>query len=237
MEEKIAADLGVGLGDTITMEIEGFGEEVQLQITSLREVDWRSMDLNFFIVLPEGAVDDYVSFNILTAHSDSPEARAELQRVMFARWPSVSVIDLSLILKTVQSVLNTAGKAIQVMSLFTLITGSIVLISALLSGRKVRTRETVLLRTLGASQGQIARILAIEYALLATLATVSGAGLAALASSLLSQSLFDAEMYVFPWTLLFTAAVAVIIITVVLGMLLSRGIAKTPPMYALKSGS
>jgi putative ABC transport system permease protein len=237
MEEKIAADLGVGLGDTITMEIEGFGEEVQLQITSLREVDWRSMDLNFFIVLPEGAVDDYVSFNILTAHSDSPEARAELQRVMFAGWPSVSVIDLSLILKTVQSVLNTAGKAIQVMSLFTLITGSIVLISALLSGRKVRTRETVLLRTLGASQGQIARILAIEYALLATLATVSGAGLAALASALLSQSLFDAEMYVFPWTLLFTAAAAVIIITVVLGMLLSRGIAKTPPMYALKSGS
>jgi len=237
MEEKIAADIGVGLGDTITMEIEGFGEEVQLQITSLREVDWRSMDLNFFIVLPEGAVDEYVSFNILTAHSDSPEARAELQRAMFASWPSVSVIDLSLILKTVQSVLNAAGKAIQVMSLFTLITGSIVLISALLSGRKVRTRETVLLRTLGASQGQIARILAIEYALLATLATVSGAGLAALASSLLSQSLFDAEMYVFPWTLLFTGAAAVIIITVVLGMLLSRGIAKTPPMYALKSGS
>ncbi|MFT5906160.1 MAG: putative ABC transport system permease protein, partial [Cryomorphaceae bacterium] len=124
MEEKIAGDLGVGVGDTITMEIEGFGEEVQLQITSLRAVDWRSMDLNFFIVLPEGAVDEYVSFNILTAYSDSPEARAELQRAMFANWPSVSVIDLSLILKTVQSVLNTAGKAIQVMSLFTLITGS-----------------------------------------------------------------------------------------------------------------
>ena len=195
------------------------------------------MDLNFFIVLPEGAVDDYVSFNILTAHSDSPEARAELQKAMFASWPSVSVIDLSLILKTVQSVVNAAGKAIQVMSLFTLVTGSIVLISALLSGRKVRTRETVLLRTLGASQGQIARILAIEYALLATLATVAGAGLAALASSLLSQNLFDSDMYVFPWTLLITGSASVIIITVILGMLLSRSIANTPPMYALKSGS
>lgn len=237
MEEKIAEDIGVGIGDTITMEIEGFGEEVELEITSLREVDWSSMDLNFFIVLPEGAVDDYVAFNILTAHSDSPEARAELQQAMFASWPSVSVIDLSLILKTVQSVLSAAGKAIQVMSLFTLITGSIVLISALLSGRKVRIRETVLLRTLGASQGQIARILAIEYALLATLATVAGAGLAALASSLLSQNLFDADMYVFPWVMLITGSASVIIITVVLGMLLSRGIANTPPMYALKSGS
>ena len=234
MEVKIAEDLGVGIGDRITMEIEGFGEEVELQIASLREVDWRSMDLNFFIVLPEGAVDNYVAFNILTARSDSAEARAELQRAMFASWPSVSVIDLSLILKTVQSVLNAAGKAIQVMSLFTLITGSIVLISALLSGRKVRTRETVLLRTLGASQGQIARILAIEYALLATLATVAGAGLAALASSLLSQNLFEAEAYVFPWALLLVGAGVVIVVTVVLGMLLSRGIAKTPPMASLK---
>ena len=52
---------------------------------------------------------------------------------MFTTWPSVSVVDLSLILKTVQSVLDTAGKAIQVMALFTIITGSIVLISTLLS--------------------------------------------------------------------------------------------------------
>ena len=237
MEEDIAADLGLVLGDKITMEIEGFGEEIELQVTSLREVDWRSMNLNFFIVLPAGAVDDYVSFNVLTARSDSPEARVKLQQAMFAKWPSVSVVDLSLILKTVQSVLNAAGKAIQVMSLFTVITGSIVLISALLSGRKIRTKETVLLRTLGAIQGQIARILAIEYALLATLATVAGTGLAALASYLLSQNLFEADVYVFPWGQLFVGVSVVIVITVTLGMLLSRGIAKTPPMHALKSGA
>ena len=237
IEEKIAEDLGVVLGDKIKMEIEGFGEELELQITSLREVDWRSMNINFFIVLPEGAVDEYVSFHILTARSDSAEARASLQQEMFESWPSVSVIDLSLILKTVQSVLNAAGKAIQVMSLFTVITGSIVLISALLSGRKVRIKETLLLRTLGASQGQIARILAIEYLLLATLATLAGAGLASLATSLLSQNLFDADVYVFPWGQLLIGAVVVIAVTVTLGMLLSRGISKTPPMQALKSGS
>ncbi len=236
MEEKIAKDIGVEIGDTIKMEIEGFGEEAVLKITSLREVDWRSMELNFFIVLPSGAVDDYVAFNILTARSDSPEDRANLQQAMFASWPSVSVIDLSLILKTVQSVLNAASKAIQVMSLFTLITGSIVLISALLSGRKIRTKETVLLRVLGASQGQIARILAVEYALLATLATVAGAGLATIASALLSHHLFDSETYVFPWGTLLFSAFTVIFIIVVLGMLLSRGISKTPPMHALKAG-
>ena len=236
MEENIAADLGIGIGDSITMEIEGFGETIDLQITSLRKVDWGSMDMNFFIVLPKGAVDDYVAFNILTAHSQSPEDRAALQQAMFAEWPSVSVVDLSLILKTVQSVLNAAGKAIQGMALFTIITGSIVLISTLLSGRKIRTKEIVLLRTLGASQSQIARILAIEYTLLATLATTTGAGLAALASSLLSTQLFGNDTYDFPWSQLFIGVASVIIITITLGMLLSRGIAKTPPMHALKGG-
>ncbi len=236
MEAEIAANLGVNVGDTLTMEIEGFGEEINLKIASLRKVDWRSMNLNFFIVLPQGAVDDYVAFNILTAHSASPETRAELQQAMFAKWPSVSVIDLSLILKTVQSVLDAAGKAIQAMALFTIITGSIVLISTLLSGRKIRTKEIVLLRTLGASQGQIARILAIEYTLLASIATIAGTGLAAIATALLSSFLFENEAYTFPWSQLLIGASSVIVITVTLGMLLSRGIANTPPMHALKAG-
>lgn len=236
MEREIASDLGLEIGDEITMEIEGFGETVNLQIASLRKVDWGSMNLNFFIVLPKGAVDEYVAFNILTAYSGTPEARAYLQQAMFAEWPSVSVIDLSLILKTVQSVLDAAGKSIQVMALFTIITGSIVLISTLLSGRKVRTKEIVLLRTLGASQGQIAKILALEYTLLASLATTAGIGLAAAATALLSTFLFGDEAYIFPWSQLITGAFTVIAITVTLGMLLSRGIANTPPMHALKSG-
>lgn len=236
MEAEIAVNLGVAIGDTLSMEIEGFGETIDLKIASLRKVDWRSMNLNFFIVLPKGAVDDYVAFNILTAHSATPKARADLQQAMFAQWPSVSVIDLSLILKTVQSVLNAAGKAIQAMALFTIITGSIVLISTLLSGRKIRTKEVVLLRTLGASQGQIASILAIEYTLLASIATITGTGLAAIATALLSSFLFENDAYTFPWSQLLIGATSVIIITVTLGMLLSRGIANTPPMHALKAG-
>jgi len=236
IEAEIAENLGVKIGDTISMEIEGFGESIDLKIASIRTVDWRSMNLNFFIVLPKGAVDDYVAFNILTAHSPSPEARAELQQAMFAKWPSVSVVDLSLILKTVQSVLNAAGKSIQAMALFTIITGSIVLISTLLSGRKIRSKEIVLLRTLGASQGQIARILAIEYTLLASIATIAGTSLAAIATALLSSFLFENDAYTFPWSQLLIGATTVIVITVTLGMLLSRGIANTPPMHALKDG-
>jgi len=192
------------------------------------------MNLNFFIVLPKGSVEDYIAFNVITAHSSSPETTAELQQNVFKEWPSVNVVDLSLILRTVQSVLTTAGKAIQGMALFTVITGSIVLISALLSGRKIRAKEVVLLRTLGASQSQIAKILAIEYSLLSLLATIAGAGLATLACYLLGIYIFENETYKFPWQHLFLSSSVVILTTVSLGMFLSRGIAKTPPMLAIK---
>jgi putative ABC transport system permease protein len=234
-EQKLANDLGLKLGDEVTISIEGFGETRKLRIASLREVDWRSMNLNFFIVFPEGSIDEYVSFNVLAANSPNDEATAQLQQAMFKKLPFVNTIDLSLILKTVQSVLTTAGKTVQVMALFTVVTGAIVLIASLLAGRRVRIRESVLLRTLGASRRQISSILAVEYALLALMATLAGSLLALIASILLGRAVFEGDPYQIPWGLLALGVAAVVSATVVIGMLLSRGISSQPPLQILRN--
>ena len=234
-EQKLASDLGLQLGDEVTISIEGFDETRKLRIASLRKVDWRSMNLNFFIVFPQRTIDDYVSFNVLAANSPDDESTAQLQQAMFNKLPFVNTIDLSLILRTVQSILTTAGKIIQVMALFTVITGAIVLIASLLAGRRVRIRESVLLRTLGASRQQISTILAVEYALLGLMATLAGSLLALLASTLLGRAVFEGEPYQMPWGLL-TAGIAIVItITVIIGMLLSRGISSQPPLQILRN--
>lgn len=234
-EEKMASDLGIKIGDEVTVSIEGFGESRKLRVASLREVNWQSMNLNFFIVFPTGTLEPYVSFNVIAAHSPNDETTAQLQQEIFKKLPYVNSIDLSLIMKTVQSVLNTAGQTIQVMAMFTVITGGIVLIASILAGRRVRIRESVLLRTLGASRGQISRILAVEYALLAILATLAGSMLAVTASILLGNLVFDGEPYHIPWGLLAAGITGVVAITVSIGMLLSRGIASQPPLQILRS--
>ena len=234
-EKKLATDLGLQLGDEVTIAIEGFGESRKLRIASLREVDWRSMNLNFFIVFPTGTLESYVSFNVLAAHSPDDDATADLQQSVFERLPYVNTIDLSLILKTVQSILNTAGKTIRVMALFTVITGAIVLLASILAGRRIRIRESVLLRTLGATRRQISQILAVEYALLALMATVAGSILALTASVLLGNLVFDGDAYRIPWLLLATGAGSVVAITVVVGMWLSHGIASQPPLQILRN--
>lgn len=236
-EEGIAEDLGLEIGDEVTVSLEGFGETKKLRVASFREVDWRSMDLNFFIVFPPGTIDDYVSFNVIAAHSPNDGATAALQQAMFKRLPFVNSIDLSLILKTVQSVLEAASKTVQTMALFTVITGGIVLVASILAGRRIRIRESVLLRTLGASRGQISKILAVEYTLLALMATLAGSALALAASMLLGELVFEGEAYSVPWLQLGTGICSVIAITVILGMLLSRGVASRPPLQILRGES
>lgn len=234
-EEKMANDLGLQIGDEVTISIEGFGEELTLRVASLREVDWKSMNLNFFIVFPTGVLEDYVSFNVIAARSPNDDATAKLQQSIFQQLPYVNSVDLSLIIKTVQSVLNTAGKTIQIMALFTVITGTMVLMASLLAGRRIRIRESVLLRTLGATRQQISRILAVEYALLALMATLSGSMLALTASVLLGNLVFEGESYRIPWLILGSGMATVIALTISIGMLLSRGISSQPPLQILRS--
>ena len=95
------------------------------------------MNLNFFIVFPEGSIDDYVSFNVLAAHSPDDESTAKLQQAMFRKLPFVNTIDISLILRTVQSILTAAGKTVQVMALFTVITGANRISGTVVGGRVV----------------------------------------------------------------------------------------------------
>ena len=234
-EEKIAADLGLKIGDEVTIAMEGFDEVMKLRVASLRQVEWRSMNLNFFIVFPEGVIDDYVSFHVAAAHSPDDEATAKLQQAMFKKLPFVNSIDLTLILRTVQSVLAAAGRTIQIMALFTIITGGIVLIASILAGRRIRIRESVLLRTLGATRKQISRILAVEYVLLGLMATFAGAALALTASVLLGNLVFDGDPYTIPWGLLASGVTVVVVITVFLGMFLSRGVSTQPPLQILRS--
>tara|TARA_B110000881_G_scaffold184171_1_gene171699 strand:- start:383 stop:1735 length:1353 start_codon:yes stop_codon:yes gene_type:complete len=234
-ERKLAGDLGIEIGDEVTVSIEGFDETVPLIVASLREVEWQSMNLNFFIVFPKGAIDEYVSFNVAAANSPDDASTAKLQRAIFERLPFVNSIDLSLILRTVQSVLQAAGKAVQIMALFTIFTGAIVLVACILAGRRIRIRESILLRTLGATRAQISKILAVEYTLLGSMATLSGATLAVVASMLLGNKVFDGEPYIIPWMLLAEGVGAVVLITVILGMLLSRGVASQPPLQILRS--
>ncbi len=234
LEEKIARDMKVGIGDEVTMDVQGI--PIRTRVTSIRRVDWSRFNLNFFMVFPPGVLEDAPGFNVVTTRTPTPEASGELQRELATRFANVTAIDLTQILEAVRDILGKISTVITVLAGFTVLAGLPILIGTLLNGRDVRLKESVLLRTLGASAKQVRIILVIEYAALGILSALTGVLLAVAANAALATFVFKAS----PWpdaALLLAAFGTVTMIAVLGGLALSRGVCHHPPLEILRGGS
>jgi putative ABC transport system permease protein len=119
------------------------------------------------------------------------------------------------------------------MASFIIATGVIMLVSAILTGRFQRIRETVLLRTLGASHRQLLLIQMVEYAILGVLASLVGAILAVGGNALLAHFVFKIPPSA-PPLLLLACTAAVTVVTLVTGWFTNRGITNHPPLVVLR---
>ena len=234
LEEKIAKDMKVGIGDEITMDVQGI--PIRTRVTSIRRVDWSRFNLNFFMVFPPGVLEDAPGFNVVTTRTPTPEASGELQRELAGKFANVTAIDLTLILETVREILGKISTVITVLAGFTVLAGLPILIGTLLNGRDVRLKESVLLRTLGASAKQVRIILVIEYATLGILSALTGVLLAVAANVALATFVFKASPWPDPMLLLLAFGM-VTGIAVLGGLALSRGVCHHPPLEILRGGS
>lgn len=232
LEEKLAKDLNVTVGDELTLDVQGVS--VPTRITSLRRVDWSRFNLNFFMVFTPGVLEDAPGFTVLTTRVPEGSSSGALQRELARRFPNVSAIDLALILDTVRTILTQISRVVTLLGGFTLLAALPILIGTLLNGQDLRRRESVLLRTLGASARLVRLILFVEYAALGVLSALTGLVLAVLANVALALWVFKAS----PWPnplLLGGAFVTATALALIGGLLLSRGITRHSPLEILRA--
>ena len=166
------------------------GVPIKTRVASLRTVEWRWIQPNFFVVFPRGVLEDAPTMHVLVLHVKSSEEFARLQCEVVKAFPNVSAIDLTLVLQTVDAILGKISFVIRFLAMFTVLTGFLVLVTALLTGRYQRVQESILLRTLGAARGQILKILLVEYLRLGLLAALTGILLAVPAAWALAEFVF-----------------------------------------------
>ena len=233
---SFAADLAermeVTVGDVVTFNVQGV--PIDCEIASLRDVDFQRIQPNFWVVFPAGILEDAPQFAVFTTRVTSTEQSAALQRKIVKSHPNVSVIDIGLVLRTVDNVLDKVSFVIRFMALFSVLTGLVVLTAAVISSRYQRIRESVLLRTMGASHKQVRRILVFEYLFLGSLAALSGLVLSIAGGWLLSILVFDAGFSV-PVLPIAAVFLLITLLTVTVGMLNSRGISNRPPLEVLRA--
>ncbi|MEX1115314.1 MAG: FtsX-like permease family protein, partial [Akkermansiaceae bacterium] len=231
LEQDIANDLRMKIGDEMVLDVQGV--PVNARVTSLRKVDWSRFNLNFFMIFPPGVLEDAPGFQVVTTRTPTPAASGALQRELVSDFANVSAIDLTQILETVRDILGKISLVVSLLAGFTVLAGLPILIGTLLNGRDVRLRESVLLRTLGASAGQVRMILVIEYAALGFLAALTGVLLAVAANAALAVFVFKASPLP-DVALLLVAFAAVTGISVIGGLALSRGVCNHPPLEILR---
>lgn len=231
LEQEIANDLKVGIGDHLTFEIQGV--PIETEITSIRKVDWARFEPWFFVVFEPGVLEEAPQTMVMLSRMDDPTRRAEIQRDLVVRHPNISVIDLTTIMQAVDAILGKVALAIRFMALFSIGSGLVILIGAIAASRYQRTKESILLKTLGARARVIRHILATEYFALGSFAGFAGVLLAAIAGWLAVRFLFEVTFRL-PALPLLAFWFGTALLTTVIGLANSRSIVRRTPLAGMR---
>ena len=232
VEDNFSKRNHVEVGDHLVFNVQGLS--MPAIVSSVRQVNWNKIQTNFQIVFPAGVLEDAPQFHVLLTHVPNAKASAKYQQAIVHQFPNVSVIDLGLVLNVIDDLLDKISYIIRFMSAFSIITGIVVLIASVRISKYQRIKESVLLRTLGASRKQIFAITALEYLFLGALSALTGIVIALAGSLLLAKYSFEIPFAInlIPAIILFFI---ISVLTVIIGLLNSTGVLNKPPLEILRT--
>ena len=230
VEETAARELGVRPGSRLTFDVQGV--PVDVEVTSVRRVDWQSLTTNFFFVLSPAALAGAPATWVATTRVPAT-AEPALQNAVVAAFPNVTAIPVRDVLDRVAAVLGDIAVAVRLVASFTLGTGVVVMAGALAATRSQRLYESVVLRTLGATRGVVARAFAVEYACLGAAAGVGGTALACLLAWIVLRFVLDTPWHLEPWALL-AGVVASVGLAIAVGFLATWRLLGEKPLPVLR---
>ncbi len=187
VEQSLAESLGVNVGDTMTFSIGS--REIVVTVGSIRSVQWDTMNPNFFIMFSPGTLDGLPSTYLTSFYL--PEDKRFVLNHMVKKYPSVSVLEVGLIIKQIQTILGQVTVAVEFVLVFALFAGIVVLFAAVYSDIDERIFNSCILRTLGAGRRIIRRNQCVEFVSLGLIAGVLGAVSAEMLLWLLYERIFD----------------------------------------------
>lgn len=231
LDQGYASRTGIKMGDEIVFNVQG--RPIKTYVGSFRDVKFNQVSTNFLVLFPDNVLNNAPKFHVIITKTKNDRQAADVQAEVVREFPNISVINLGMIVETLEEILDKISFVIQFMAFFSIITGILVLISSLIISKYQRMRESILLRTLGAGSGTVSTINTLEYFFLGTLASLSGILLSFLATWLLSKFVFE-----LPFRGAYEEALIVYVgitaLTIVLGWLNGRKIIKMPPMEILR---
>ncbi|MEW5757716.1 MAG: FtsX-like permease family protein [Pseudomonadota bacterium] len=187
VEQGLAKDLGLAMGDTLTYS--AGGQEFSAGIVSLRSVEWDSFKPNFFVLAPPGLLEEFPASYITAFYL--PSERYTVLNDLIQQFPNITVLDVAAILDQVRRIIERVTLAVEYVFIFTVLAGLMVMYAAIYATLDERIREAAILRTLGARRGQLLGSLVVEYVGLGFLSGLAAAISAGVVGVVVAQRVFE----------------------------------------------
>ena len=159
IEEGVAERLNVKVGDELTFQLGS--EDFTVAVTSIRKVDWQSLQPNFFMVFNEFVLQDFPATYISSLFVAPEKVQAFNQ--FLAQYPTISMIDVEAMINQLRSVIEQVSLAVEFILILVVIAGTLVLIAQVQASMEEREREIAILRTLGAKGSLLKNSVLLEF--------------------------------------------------------------------------
>lgn len=169
--DRAAERFGLHMGSMLTFQING--SQLDARVVAIHKFNNLRAGSRSEFLFPPAALAGYPTIWYGAVHMQ-PDRVPELQRVMFAAFPTVTVVNLADALRIINAVVDNIAQTIEFLAAFCIFSAIILLASSIAGTRFRRIRETVVLKTLGATRARISGMLTAEFLLLGSLGATVG---------------------------------------------------------------
>ncbi len=211
LDRKIARGMGIGIGDKLTVNV--LGRDIEVEIANLRDINYISFQINFALIFSPGAIEDIPATYIATARIAGEENEAAVIRQTARDYPNVSVVRIKDSINQITGMVAHIAFALRLCALVTLVSGVLVLASALAATLDARVYDMVVLKVLGARKRDIIKMFLAEWVLLASLTAAIACVLGMGGAWLILKRLDWIQFQVLPEAIFTTVGLALVFVT------------------------
>ena len=231
MTKDVAEGIGVTVGDQIGVNV--LGREITATISSLREVEWRSLGINFVLVFDPSALAGAPKSWLMTAQVP-PASEGDVLNQLALEFPAVTAVRVRDALDVAETIITGFLRGLDAGSIVTLITGTLVLMGALAGSVASRARDAVVLKTCGVTRRELIAAFAVEYALIGFVAACFALITGSLAAWAQLYWVFEVNLIFAPLSAGLTAFMA-LMIAILAGLMVTWRALSLPPAQILRT--
>ncbi|MBA2772355.1 MAG: FtsX-like permease family protein [Sphingomonas sp.] len=230
LDQEAADVMGLVVGDTLTVSV--LGREIEARIASLRKVNWRSLGFSYILVFSPNSLAG-APHTVAGTISVPGAPPASLAPAVLRAFPSASLVDVSELIARIQTVLNQMAAAIIIAASVTVLAGIAVLVGAIGASRQARSYDSLIMKVLGATRGQILAAQGIEYALVSIILAILALAVGSVAAWYVIVAIFEFS-WAPHWPTVLATLSAGAILTLLIGLLGSLPLMSVRPAEVLR---